>query len=71
MKVGDLVIYRKLVSWGRKVQAIGIVVNIDSFGTFSHEPEWAEILWSNGQMSWEEWAPSIEDRTFEIINESS
>lgn len=63
MKIGDLIIYRKIVSWGKKA-FYGIVIDLHGLDA------WAEILWSDGQLTWEDIEASAVD-AFEVINEAS
>ena len=61
-KVGDIVIVRGTTK--------GIILKIDD-----HELEddilWAQIMWHDGRITWEDMLCSLEDRIFEILTSNS
>ena len=65
MKIGDVIICRRPVSWGKKA-FYGIVVEYEP-NLDGEEIDWALILWGNDTMTWEDVECSLEDGTFEVI----
>lgn len=70
MKIGDLIIRRRHVPWGRKLVGFGIVVDYN-VNTSPPDVDWALIFWGNDTMTWEDVKCSMEDGTFEVISEST
>lgn len=65
MNIGDAIIHRKSVSWGKKAH-FGIIIDMK----MDIDTIWALIMWSNEKTTWEDLKTNVEDSTFEVISES-
>ena len=59
MKVGDLVICRG--------ELYGIILGVDDSDLEAEGYYWAQIMWHDGRVTWEDLIASSEDDVFQVI----
>ena len=60
VKITDLIVCRK--------KMIGIVIKIDDEDLDSDGIVWAQIMWADGKITWEDIHTTLEDPLFYILN---